>query len=162
MTYKQFDMSMFFQGSQGNDILNATGPLLEGNLPTNLSTEFLNRWTGEGTSNTVPRATFLGFANNNKLSSRFIEDGSYLRLKNVQLGYTIPKNIIKKAFLTDARIYVAAQNLFTITNYKGLDPELGIDRTQTQNGSRTTLDLGIDRGRYPSSRTLSLGLDINF
>jgi len=159
-TYKQLDLSMFFQGTQGNDIFNATGPFLEGALETNLSTEFLNRWTGEGTSNSVPRATFDGFANNNRLSSRFVEDGSFFRLKNIQLGYSISENVLKKIFLSTARLYIAGQNLFTITNYKGLDPELGID--ETQNDGSTSLDIGIDRGRYPSSRTVSLGLDINF
>ncbi len=162
ITYKQFDLSLFFQGTQGNDIFNATGPLLVGALESNLSTEFLNRWTGEGTSNSIPRATFDGFANNVKSSSRFVEDGSFFRLKNIQLGYSISEDVLKKTFLSSARLYLAAQNLFTITNYKGLDPELGIDETQTQDGSKTTLDIGIDRGRYPSSRTVSVGLDINF
>jgi len=162
MRYKQFDMSLFFQGSQGNDVLNATGPLLEGLLNNNLSTSFLNRWTGEGTSNSIPRATFAGFPNNNRLSSRFVEDGSYLRLKNVQIGYTIPNAILNKSFVSKARIYLAGQNLLTFTNYSGLDPELGVDLTQTGGQNRTSLDLGIDRGRYPSTRTISLGLDINF
>jgi len=160
MTYKQFDFSMFFQGVQGNDIFNATGYLLDGKLDTNLNTSFLGRWTGEGSTNSIPRATFDGFANNSKQSSRFVEDGSYLRLKNIQVGYNIPESAINKTFISKARIYVAGQNLFTITEYSGLDPELGVD--ETQNGSRTSLDLGIDRGRYPSSRTVSLGLDINF
>ncbi|GAA3600552.1 TonB-dependent receptor [Flavivirga amylovorans] len=162
LAYKQFDLSAFFQGSKGNDIFNATGWMLEGFLDSNLSTEFLNRWTGEGTSNTVPRATFDGFPNNNLASSRFVEDGSYLRLKNIQLGYTIPKSVLNKTFISFARLYVAGQNLITFTKYKGLDPELGIDNTQTQDGNRTTLDIGIDRGRYPSSRTISFGIDVNF
>ncbi|MBD0777532.1 TonB-dependent receptor [Maribacter sp. ANRC-HE7] len=162
MNYKQFDLSLFFQGVSGNDIFNATGPMLEGQMETNSSTTFLNRWTGEGTSNSVPRATFDGFSNNIRLSNRFVEDGSYLRLKNVQLGYTIPESTLDKSFIDSIRIYLAGQNLFTITNYNGLDPELGIDETQTQDDSNTTLDIGIDRGRYPSSRTVSFGLDINF
>lgn len=127
-----------------------------------MSTSFLDRWTGEGTSNTVPRATFKGFANNSKLSSRFVEDGSYLRQKNIQLGYNVSEQVLKKTFITKARVYLTAQNVFTITDYNGLDPELGVDGTQTQNGSRTSLDTGMDRGRYPSTRTVSLGLDINF
>lgn len=162
MIYKQFDLSMFFQGVQGNDIFNATGYLLNGKLDSNLSTEYLNRWTGEGTSNSVPRATFDGFANNSRLSSRFVQDGSYLRLKNIQLGYNFASSVLEKTFITKARIYLAGQNLLTITGYNGLDPELGVDETQTQNGSRTTLDLGIDRGRYPSTKTVTVGLDINF
>ncbi len=162
MAYKQFDLSVFFQGSQGNDIFNATGWMLEGFLDSNLSTEFLNRWTGPGTSNTFPRATFDGFPNNNLASSRFVEDGSYLRLKNIQLGYTLPENALEKTFISNIRFYIAGQNLLTFTDYSGLDPELGIDNTQTQDGNRTTLDIGIDRGRFPSARTISLGLDVNF
>ncbi|WP_324025357.1 TonB-dependent receptor [Maribacter sp. BPC-D8] len=162
MIYKQFDFSMFFQGVQGNDIFNATGYLLDGKLDSNLSTEYLNRWTGEGTSNSVPRATFDGFANNSRLSSRFVQDGSYLRLKNIQLGYNFDSSVLEKTFITKARVYLAGQNLLTITNYNGLDPELGVDETQTQDGSNTSLDLGIDRGRYPSTRTVTVGLDINF
>ncbi|WP_165748668.1 SusC/RagA family TonB-linked outer membrane protein [Cellulophaga sp. Z1A5H] len=162
MLYKQFDFSMFFQGVQGNDIFNATGYLLNGKLDSNLSTEYLNRWTGEGTSNAVPRATFDGFANNSRLSSRFVQDGSYLRLKNIQLGYNFDSSVLEKTFITKARVYLAGQNLLTITDYNGLDPELGVDETQTQDGSSTSLDLGIDRGRYPSTRTVTIGLDINF
>ena len=160
MTYKQFDMSMFLQGVEGNDIYNATAYLLDGKLDSNLNTNFLNRWTGEGSTNSTPRATFDGFANNSRQSSRFVEDGSYLRLKNIQLGYNFTKDALSKTFISKARVYVAAQNLFTITNYSGLDPELGVD--ETQNGSKTSLDIGIDRGRYPSTRTVSLGLNINF
>lgn len=160
VTYKQFDFSMFLQGVQGNEIFNATGYLLDGKLDSNLNTSYLGRWTGEGSTNSIPRATFDGFANNSRQSSRFVEDGSYLRLKNIQVGYNVLESAISKTFISKARIYVAAQNLFTITNYSGLDPELGVD--QTQNGSRTSLDLGIDRGRYPSTRTVSLGIDINF
>ncbi|WP_422080900.1 SusC/RagA family TonB-linked outer membrane protein [Ulvibacterium sp.] len=162
LAYKQVDLSVFFQGSQGNDIFNATGWMLEGFLDSNLSTGFLNRWNGPGTSNTVPRATFAGFSNNNLASSRFVEDGSYLRLKNIQLGYTLPESVLDKTFISFARIYIAGQNLLTFTNYNGLDPELGIDDTQTQTGNRTTLDIGIDRGRFPSARTISLGIDVNF
>lgn len=159
MSYKQFDLSMFFQGTHGNDIFDATSLLLDGQLQSNLRTSYLGRWTGEGTSNTIPRASFDSYSNNNKSSSRFVKDGSYLRLKNIQIGYNLPDEVLNKISLSKARVYVAAQNLLTFTNYDGLDPELGID--QTQNG-RNTLDIGIDRGRYPSSKTVSLGLDIKF
>ncbi|MGA9639462.1 TonB-dependent receptor [Flavobacterium sp.] len=156
-TYKQFDFSAFFQGSQGNQIFNASLYYLESDLGTNLSTNMLNRWTGEGTSNTLPRATFDNNGINTQQSSRYVKDGSYLRLKNIQIGYTLPKSIIEKIALTNFRIYVAAQNLLTFTKYDGLDPEVGIDDTMN-----SPLDLGIDRGRYPSTRTISLGLDVNF
>ncbi|MDO6803510.1 TonB-dependent receptor [Wenyingzhuangia sp. 1_MG-2023] len=157
MSYKQFDFSAFFQGSQGNKIFNSTDYWLEGDLGSNLNTNMLNRWTGEGTSNSVPRATFSGQSNNTQLSSRYVRDGSYLRLKNIQLGYTVPKKILTKFFVTELRGYVAAQNLLTFTKYDGLDPEVGIDSSQN-----SPLDMGIDRGRYPSVRTVSVGLDVKF
>jgi hypothetical protein len=157
MNYKQFDLSAFFQGSQGNDIFNTTDYYLMGDFASNSNVAILNRWTAEGTSNSIPRATLLNSSNNNQLSSRFVEDGSYLRLKNVQLGYTLPKDILQKVLIDNLRIYVSAQNLLTFTHYKGLDPEVGVDPS-----NNSPLDIGIDRGRYPSVRTFSLGLDINF
>ncbi|MGM8361956.1 TonB-dependent receptor [Flavobacterium sp. ARAG 55.4] len=157
MTYKQFDFSAFFQGSKGNKIFNASLYYLESDLGTNMSTNYLNRWTGEGTSNSIPRATFVNNGINTQQSSRFVKDGSYLRLKNVQIGYTLPKSILEKIALTNFRIYISGQNLLTFTKYEGLDPEVGVDEN-----FNNPLDIGIDRGRYPSTRILSLGLDINF
>ncbi|NJB82153.1 TonB-dependent receptor [Wenyingzhuangia aestuarii] len=157
MNYKQFDFTAFFQGSQGNKIFNASAYYLEGDLGTNLRTSMLDRWTGEETSNSVPRVTFANNGVNTALSSRFVRDGSYVRLKNVQLGYTVPNNVLNKVFINKLRVYVAGQNLVTFTKYDGLDPEVGIDSSQNN-----PLDIGIDRGRYPSVRTVSLGLDINF
>ncbi|MDO6802960.1 TonB-dependent receptor [Wenyingzhuangia sp. 1_MG-2023] len=157
MSYKQFDFSAFFQGSQGNKIFNASDYYLEGDLGTNMNTNILNRWTGEGTSNSVPRVSFINNGINSQLSSRYVKDGSYLRLKNIQLGYNLPKSMLSENFITSLRFYVAAQNLLTFTKYDGLDPELGIDTTKP-----SVLDIGIDRGRYPTVKTFSLGLDVNF
>lgn len=157
LAYKQFDFTAFFQGSQGNKIYNTTDYWLEGDLASNSSTTVLGRWTAEGTSNSVPRSTFTNAGINNLQSSRFVKDGSYLRLKNVQLGYTLNKSVLDAINLQNLRVYVAAQNLLTFTKYDGVDPELGVDSSQD-----SPLDLGIDRGRYPSVRSLSLGLDINF
>ncbi|WP_111707417.1 TonB-dependent receptor [Lutibacter citreus] len=155
MKYKQFDFTAFFQGSQGNDIFDATDANLMTSTITNFRDKMLNRWTGDGTSNSIPRVTHKNQTINSLQSSRYIKDGSYLRLKNVQLGYTFPEGIVKN--VNDIHIYIAAQNLFTITNYDGLDPELGIDASRNQ-----LLAIGIDEGRYPSVRTFSLGLNINF
>ncbi|NIJ43908.1 TonB-linked SusC/RagA family outer membrane protein [Wenyingzhuangia heitensis] len=157
MNYKQFDFTAFFQGSYGNKIFNASDYDLKGDLSTNLNTSMLNRWTGEGTSNSIPRATFTNLSSNSIVSSRFVQDGSYLRLKNVQLGYSLPKSFLKKTSITKLRMYASAQNLITFTDYDGLDPEVGVDGS-----TGSPLDIGIDRGRYPSVRTLSLGFDINF
>ncbi|MCG9793726.1 SusC/RagA family TonB-linked outer membrane protein [Flavobacterium algicola] len=157
LSYKQFDLTAFLQGSQGNKIYNTTDYWLQTDISTNSSTVILDRWTGEGTSNTIPRASFSSTNNNSQLSSRFVKDGSYLRLKNVQIGYSFPESFLSKSFLSKLRLYVAAQNLLTITKYDGLDPEAGVDPSQN-----SPLDIGIDRGRYPSIRSYTLGLDINF
>ncbi|MGM8361958.1 SusC/RagA family TonB-linked outer membrane protein [Flavobacterium sp. ARAG 55.4] len=155
--YKQFDLSAFLQGSQGNKIFNASDYDLMGDLSTNFNVDYLGRWTGEGTSNSIPRASFASQANNTITSSRYVKDGSYLRLKNIQLGYSLPKTLLNKIALEKLRFYVSAQNLLTFTKYNGLDPEVGVDNSQS-----SPLDIGIDRGRYPSVRTISLGLNINF
>ena len=110
----------------------------------------LNAWSGKGTSNTLPNPA--GSANNRLASSRYIEDGSYLRLKNVQLGYTLPDATAKRIGLSRLRVYVAATNLLTITKYTGFDPEIGVT-----NG----LDLGVDRGTYPQARTFTIGATVN-
>ncbi|WP_366182431.1 SusC/RagA family TonB-linked outer membrane protein [Flavobacterium ovatum] len=157
MSYKQFDFSAFFQGSEGNQIFNSTSYWLDTDLGSNSTTKILGRWTGEGTSNTIPRLTFTNSNNNAVVSSRFVKDGSYLRLKNIQIGYSFSKSLLDKIALDKVRLYVSGQNLLTLTKYDGLDPELGVDDSQNN-----PLDIGIDRGRYPSSRTISVGLDINF
>ena len=147
--YKGFDILVFGQGSAGNQIFNG---LRRFDLPSsNYTTDILNRWTGEGTSNTTPR---LAMEDNNKnysrVSSLFLESGSYFRIKTVQLGYSLPNNVVKKAGLSKLRLYVMANNLFTFTEYGGYDPEIG-------GGS-----YGIDRGFYPQARTLFLGLNVGF
>ncbi|MDO6738631.1 TonB-dependent receptor [Wenyingzhuangia sp. 2_MG-2023] len=157
MNYKQFDFTAFFQGSQGNKIFNASNYYLEGDLGTNFKSSMMDRWTGEGTSNSVPRVTFDNNGVNTQQSSRYVKDGSYLRLKNIQIGYSLPDSLLDKILMNKVRIYVAAQNLLTFTKYDGLDPEVGVDQT-----FNNPLDMGVDRGRYPSTRTISLGLDINF
>jgi hypothetical protein len=108
----------------------------------------LDRWTGEGSSNTMPRAVFNDPNKNTRVSDRFIEDGSYLKIKNVTLGYTIPGGIMEKIRLTSARFYFSAQNLLTITNYTGFDPEVPVN--------------GIDLNVYPVTQTFSAGVNIVF
>ncbi|SFF67921.1 TonB-linked outer membrane protein, SusC/RagA family [Salegentibacter agarivorans] len=157
VNYKQWDLSLFFQGTQGNDIFNASAYYLEADLGTNLSTKMLDRWTGEGTSNAVPRVTYLNNGVNTQQSSRFVRDGSYGRLKNAQLGYAFSESLLESLSISKLRIYVSGQNLLTFTNYDGLDPEIGVDQT-----FNNPLDIGVDRGRYPSTRTVTLGLDVTF
>jgi TonB-linked SusC/RagA family outer membrane protein len=150
--YKGFDFSAFFNGVQGNEIFNGTRrhDLYKSNMPA----KFLNRWTGEGSTNTMPRTTWND-ANGNwsNASDLYIEDGSYLRLKNLQLGYSIPSTIINKANISKVRIYISGENLLTWTKYSGLDPEVG---------GRSTIDIGIDRGLYPQARAYRVGLSVTF
>jgi len=147
--YKNFDLQIFFQGVAGNDILNANRIWQEGmSVAQNQTVKVLDRWTGEGTSNSVPRAVFSDPNGNTRLSDRFIEDGSYLRLKNVTLGYTVPEEIIGKATIRDLRVYLSCQNLFTLTDYSGFDPEVGVG--------------GVDNSTYPLTRTISFGLNFSF
>ena len=117
-------------------------------IPQNQISKVLDRWRGEGTSNSMPRAVYSDPNMNVRHSDRFIEDGSYLRLKNLTLGYTLPTDLSRKAYLSNARLYLSAQNLFTLTRYSGFDPEVGAG--------------GVDLGTYPVTRTVSLGLNIQF
>jgi len=149
--WKGFDINMFFQGSIGNDIfdLSQRGDITNMNRPAWI----LDRWVGEGTSNRIPRMTAANANRNWRSSDLYIKDGSFVRLKNMQLGYTLPDQITKKVSVQKLRIYVAAENLLTFTGYDGFDPEIA-------SGDWTTI--GIDRGIYPQSRTISLGANITF
>ncbi|AMR29425.1 hypothetical protein A0257_21550 [Hymenobacter psoromatis] len=153
--YKGFDLNIFIQGSQGNDVYNLNRYYLEGgglSAATNAGTIALDRWTGPGTSNYVPRAVFNDPNQNNRVSSHYIENGSYLRIKLLTLGYTLPKELTSALQGKRIRVYVTSQNLATITKYTGFDPELG------NNGN----SLGVDRGIYPQSRVFLAGVNIGF
>ena len=116
----------------------------------------LNRWTGEGTTNDAhfPRLNAAD-ANNLAFSDRYVENGSYTRLKNLQIGYTLPNGINKSLKINKLRIYVGATNLLTLTKYTGFDPEIGT-------GYYGSLDLGVDRAFYPQPRTFIAGLNLTF
>lgn len=149
VAWKGFDLSMMWQGTIGNDIFDATRRL---DIPsTNLPSYMLNRWTGEGTSNKIPRFV-LGDNVNWQSSDLYVSDGSYLRLKNIQLGYTLPASLTKKVFISSLRVYLAAENLLTFTKYDGFDPEISSGGTS----------LGLDYGVYPQSRTFTIGANISF
>ncbi|MDT0645660.1 TonB-dependent receptor [Zunongwangia sp. F260] len=154
--YKAFDISVFIQGAYGQEIYNTNIYDLQG-MPRlfNSGVAVLDRWTGEGTSNTIPRA--LGAPQNLSASDRFIEDGSYTRLKNLNIGYTFDEGIFGDS-LSNLRIYLSGQNLVTLTDYSGLDPEIGVDNVLGQGvGS-----VGIDRGLYPQPTTITFGLQLGF
>ena len=147
--YKNFDFNMFTYASVGGDLYRA----YERNLNfTNRSASTLDRWTGEGTSNTEPRVTFIDTNNNRRASDRYVEDGSFVRIKNIQLGYTLPEIASEKKSISKIRIYGQVKNAFTFTDYSGYDPEI----------SSGVLDTGIDRGSYPQPRVWLMGLNIQF
>ncbi|WP_353121448.1 SusC/RagA family TonB-linked outer membrane protein [Dysgonomonas capnocytophagoides] len=149
VSWKNFDLSMMWQGTIGNDVFDATRrtDITSSNMPSWI----LNRWTGEGTSNKYPRYV-QGDNVNWQSSDLYIYDGSYLRLKNMQLGYTLPGNLTRKYFVSSLRLFVAAENLLTITKYHGFDPEISSGGTS----------LGVDRGVYPQARVFTVGVNLAF
>jgi len=149
--WKGLDATLFLQGSYGNDLY--LGMFRYDLGTSNLPSWMLDRWVGEGTSDDVPRMTASDANQNNRVSDRFIEDGSYLRIKSLQLGYTLPSGTLNSLGISKLRIYTSATNLFTFTSYSGLDPEIG---------TRGTLEIGIDRGFYPSPRIFQMGLSATF
>lgn len=148
-SYKGIYLSIFLQGVAGNDIFNANRIYQEGMaVAQNQTTAVLDRWSPDYTNTTMPRAVFNDPNKNTRVSDRFVEDGSYLRIKNVTLGYNLPANLISHARLQSARIYLSGQNLFTFTNYTGFDPEVNTG--------------GIDLNLYPVTRTISIGVNLIF
>ena len=157
--YKNFDFNAFITGSYGNDLYNTNLYDLHGMTRLfNSGVAVLDRWTGPGTSNTIPRA--LGATQNTSASDRFIEDGSYTKFKNITIGYTIPTDFFNDA-ISKFRIYMSGQNLITITDYSGLDPEIGLPSVNN-GGVRNQFELGIDRGNYPQPKSVVFGLQLEF
>ncbi len=144
--WRGFDFGVFFQGVHGADIFDATyrQDIASGNYPTWV----LQRWTGEGTSDKVPT---LGDSKNWVCSDMYIQDGSYLRLKNITLGYTLNPRLTSKIGISRLRLFGRAENLFTWTKYWGFDPEIGSGATS----------LGVDYGVYPQARTFTVGFNLS-
>jgi TonB-linked SusC/RagA family outer membrane protein len=143
-----FDVSLFFQGVYGNQIYNAVRLRTEGDgTQSTLSTTMRNVWSTTNLSGTIPNPGASGSSRNFESSSRYVENGNYLRLKNFQVGYTLPSELSKKMGISSCRVYVTMSNLLTLTPYTGYDPEVGG---------------GVDWGNYPQSRTITLGTNINF
>ena len=148
LEYKNFDFNAFTYASVGNDIYRA----YERNA--NYSNKYravLARWTGAGTTNDArnPRYSFTDANSNIRVSDRYVEDGSFVKIKNIQLGYTFPASVTKK-ILSKLRIYAQVKNAYTFTKYSGFDPEI----------AGGILDTGVDRGAYPQARTYAVGIDI--
>lgn len=159
-SYKDFDFGVFIQGVSGIDIWNGKRLqyILDGSGGNKIA-EVLNAWTPQNTDTDIPRLTVRDQANNRRSSSFYVEDGSFLRLKSLQIGYTLPANLIDNLSIARARIFISGQNVFTLTDYTGYDPEIGrggiFENTSIFNG-------GVDRNTYPQAKTWFAGIQVNF
>jgi hypothetical protein len=149
--YKNIDFSASAFASLGNDMVR---DYERKNLYSNKGTYVLDSWTTSNPSNTTPKAVNGGSVNYDNFSDYFVEDASYLRIQNIQVGYTLGERISNKIGIRKCRIYVSGNNLFTFTNYKGYDP------SATGNGN--PIGAGIDKGFYPVAKTYLLGINLNF
>jgi TonB-linked SusC/RagA family outer membrane protein len=149
--YKQFDFSMLVIGTYGNDVFN--GSQRQDLYYTNRTTAILDRWTEDNPSTTTPRVAWNDVNRNYRVSDLYIEDGSFIKLKNVQFGYTLPQNLQQRLKAKTLRFYISVENLLTITKYTGADPEIG---------AMSSFDIGIDRGIYPQARTFRMGTTMTF
>lgn len=153
LSYKSFDFSANFTGVFGVSLYNADRMQgIDPTYPFNMYTETINRWTGPGTSNTIPRMTLDRANDNYRTSDLFIESGNYFSLKNATLGYTFPISFVKRASFNSVRIYTTGQNIFMLTKYKGYTPELGY--------TDGNLQRGVDVAQYPSVRKITFGVTI--
>lgn len=144
--WKGFDCQLFFQGVYGNEIFNAVRIRTEGTgNEATLSTTMRDVWTESNPNGSIPNP--YGSTYNKEDNSRYIENGTYLRLKNLQIGYTLPGKVVKKVNIANCRLYLSVNNLLTFTHYTGYDPEISG---------------GVDYGNYPQSRTFTIGANINF
>ncbi len=157
--YKGFDATLFLQGVQGNKVYNGTKVLTQGMLRLfGAGKEVLNAWTPQNPNTDIPRAVDSDPNNNSRTSDRFLESGAYMRVKLFSVGYNIPAGSLSrltKGAVSNARIYVSAQNLLTFTNYSGYDPEIG-------SRFNAALTAGIDYGQFPQPRTFLFGLQVGF
>jgi TonB-linked SusC/RagA family outer membrane protein len=162
LAFKGFDLSVFFQGAYGHKIFSVLNRDIEGFYRGFNVTEryYENHWTGPGSTNKFPRASWDASINNNIVySDRFLENGSYTRLKNLQLGYTFPKDFLDNYSINGLRLYVSATNLLTFTKYQGLDPEMTSSDNAKGSGDMAN---GIDWGTYPAAKSFNIGLSLTF
>lgn len=153
-SYKGFDMNLLLQGATGFEIYNGTRFEMEGmDAGRNFLTSTLNAWTPENTATDMPRAVLGDPNQNNRESTRFLEDGDYLRLKSIQIGYTLPKNLLSTIRVDRMRFFASAQNLFVITKYSGLDPEFS---------RSSVLNTGVDTTIYPQTKSYVFGVQLSF
>ncbi|CDF78664.1 TonB-dependent receptor [Formosa agariphila KMM 3901] len=155
--YKNIDLNIFFQGSHGGEILNLTNVQLF-NGDSNALTDVLDAWTPENSTSNIPSNK----TRDREISSRFVEDGSYVRLKNLSIGYTFPQDLVEKIGMDNLRLSVSGQNLLTFTNYSGLDPEVSYFGSGGGDTTSGNVVQGHDFGNYPTIRSFSLSLNLKF
>ncbi|PWE01088.1 SusC/RagA family TonB-linked outer membrane protein [Marinilabilia rubra] len=156
LNYKGVEFSLFFQGSQGNEIFNAMKTHLYKFDETNKHKDMLNSWTPQNTNTDMPRLDGNDINNTNRTSDRFVEDGSYIRLKNLTVGYNIPEKFLSPVGVKALKVYFSGQNLWTKTDYSGADPEIG------QRSSTNYLSRGVDIGTYPQAQVYTFGVKMQF
>jgi hypothetical protein len=161
VTYKNFDLTVFLQGSQGNDIYNGARVETEGMKDSrNQSTAILNRWRNPGDITDMPGVS-LASNDNTVISTRFVENGSYLRFKTITLAYRINQKWLDKIGIAGASVYVSGQNVITVTKYKGFDPEVSTYGAVNNTTDNRNVSLGVDYGAYPQVKTFLFGLNLS-
>lgn len=161
--WKGFDFGLFFDGMTGNKIYNYQRYCLEsGKFNGNYSTKLANSWRPDNQNTDIPRFSKTdGTDNGLAYTDRWLEDGSYFRLKTLDIGYSLPKNLLKKVKLENVRIYTSMENLFTLSKYSGYSPDLGESGSVDIGASYSVFSRGIDQGRYPIPRTISFGIQVS-
>jgi hypothetical protein len=161
--YKGFDFTIFFQGAYGDKIYYQASRDIEGFYRPFTVTEryYHNQWTGPGTSNSQPIASWSDSQNNTLTSTRFMQDGSYIRLKNLQLGYSLPNSWAQKVHIAKVRVYFSGTNLYTLTKYTGLDPEMTSNNNVTP-GQGVDIVRNVDWGTFPTAISYNLGINLTF
>ncbi|QWX84009.1 TonB-dependent receptor [Cellulophaga sp. HaHaR_3_176] len=158
-SYKNWDLSIFFQGSQGGDIFNLTNVQLTNGDANTTKDNFNSAWTPTNTDTNTPR---VGNNSSREISSRFVEDGSYVRLKNIAVGYNLPFDVVEKLGMDNVRFSLSAQNLLTFTNYSGLDPEVSFFGSGGDNNTSANTAQGFDFGNYPTVKSINFSLNLKF
>ena len=158
--YKNFDFTLFIQGTSGNEVYNTQVYDLQGMVRVfNAGVEVLDRWTPTNTNTNIPRGVSRDPNDNSRASDRYVQDGSYMRIKNLAIGYNLPANLLNNLTgnaVKRARVYLSSQNLLTLTGYEGYDPEIGLRDSDNPETA------GVDNGSYPLSRQYTLGLQVSF
>ncbi|MGN6296377.1 MAG: TonB-dependent receptor [Ginsengibacter sp.] len=162
LSYKNFDLTFFIQGSQGNKIFNAGRLEMEAmRTAINQSADIVNRWKKPGDITNIPAVSVNQSTDNTRISSRFLEDGSYLRFKTITLSYNIDPKFLSGLGLSSASVYVSGNNLITITGYKGFDPEVNSYGGSNNSSDNRNVSLGIDNGAYPQTKMILFGVNIS-